>query len=133
MCAWMAAHLWKIWFLKYDLFFPRCPWFLIEISGSVPVFLKNIMETLVVPQDIPSVTIFHCIFVLCCMLWRASRSVEQSVSSSYHTVILFAFQTVRPIILTVFGNIAFFSNPVIYLNFLAHFKDMFLDFLFPAF
>jgi len=33
-------------FKMCPLFFPRCPYFLVEISGNVPVFWKHIMGTL---------------------------------------------------------------------------------------
>jgi hypothetical protein len=64
----VAAHVWKIVYLKCDPFFPKCLRFLVDISENIPVFLKNV-GALVIPQNkIPYVMIFHCTPVLCCIV-----------------------------------------------------------------
>jgi len=112
----LCMHEWQLifgksWFLKCVLFFPKCLRFLVDISEDVPVFLRSI-RALVIPRNkISSVMIFHCTPVCNWMLWLAVHICGTvSLPIMPRTMILIAFQDVRPVILTVFDNIAFLSS-----------------------
>jgi len=75
-------------------------------------FFLKIIRTVVIPYNkISSVVVFHCTPVLRWMLWLAVH-ICGTVALPFMlcTMILIAFQHVRLVILTVFGNIAFFSS-----------------------
>jgi hypothetical protein len=98
-------------FLKCVLFFPKCPRFLVDISEDVPVFLKSIRALVIPHNEISSVMIFHCAPVLRWMLRLAVHICGTvPLPCVLRTMILIAFQDVRPVIFTVFGNIAFFLS-----------------------
>jgi hypothetical protein len=110
--AWMAAHLWKILIFKMCPVFPQMSKVFSSYFWRCPSFPEKYQSPSNTSQQdfiCYDFSLHSCVplnvLTSCAYIWNSPAALYAT-----HTMILIAFQDVRLVILTVSGNIAFFSS-----------------------